>query len=138
MSKSGGDFQFFGGRMTSRGQCPRRGVLVNVQEWGCFSIFWGADDVTRRMSKGGGVLVNVVTTPPPFRKSCIRACVPPIQVQTPPPTWLAGYGPEHLRVQVQYKCFVMSCCSSRRPTHRRMRRGAGGGQGGPGIPPEEQ
>ena len=60
MTKSGGVFQFSGGRMTSRGQCPR----------GC-------------------VLVNVLT--PPFRKSCIRACVPPIQVQTPPPPpgWLA-------------------------------------------------
>ena len=30
MSKSGGVFQFSGGRMTSRGQCPRGGVLVNV------------------------------------------------------------------------------------------------------------
>ena len=29
-------------------------MLVNVQEWGCFSIFWRADDVTRTMSKGGG------------------------------------------------------------------------------------
>ena len=28
-------------------------VLVNVQEWGCFSIFRRADDVTRTMSKGG-------------------------------------------------------------------------------------
>ena len=40
--------------MTSRGQCPRGGVLVNVQEWGCLTIFWRADDVTRTMSKGGG------------------------------------------------------------------------------------
>ena len=32
------------------------GVLVNVQEWGYFSIFWRADDVTRTMSKGGGCL----------------------------------------------------------------------------------
>ena len=32
---------------------------MNVQEWRCFSIFWRADDVTRTMSKGGGVLVNV-------------------------------------------------------------------------------
>ena len=32
---------------------------MNVQEWGCFSIFLRADDVTRTMSKGGGVLVNV-------------------------------------------------------------------------------
>ena len=36
------------------------------------------DDVTRTMSKGGGA-----------------PGVPPIQVQTPPPpTWLAGYGPD--------------------------------------------
>ena len=27
---------------------------MNVQEWGCFSIFPRADDVTRTMSKGGG------------------------------------------------------------------------------------
>ena len=64
MSKSGGVFQFSGGRMTSR--------------------------VTRTMSKGGGVLVNV------FRKSCIRACVPPSQVQTPTPT-PPGYGPDTSR-----------------------------------------
>ena len=55
MSKSVGVFQFFGGRMTTRGQCP---------EWGFFSIFRRADDVTRTMSKGGGVLVNVLTPPP--------------------------------------------------------------------------
>ena len=30
------------------------GVLVNVQEWGCFSNFGSVDDVTRAMSKGGG------------------------------------------------------------------------------------
>ena len=29
------------------------GVLVNVPEWGCFSIFRRADDVTRTMSKSG-------------------------------------------------------------------------------------
>ena len=29
-------------------------MLANVQEWGCFSIFRRADDVTRTMSKGGG------------------------------------------------------------------------------------
>ena len=43
--------------MTSHGQCPRGGG-VHVQDWGCFSIFLRADDVTRTMSKGG-VLVNV-------------------------------------------------------------------------------
>ena len=29
-------------------------VLANVQEWGCFSIFRRADDVTRTMSKSEG------------------------------------------------------------------------------------
>ena len=83
--------------VTSRGQCPRGGgclLLVNVQGWGCFSIFWRVDDVTRTKSKGGGSCECL--HPPPFRKSCIRACVPPIQVQTPPhptPTWMDGYGP---------------------------------------------
>ena len=52
--------------MTSHGQCPM-GVLVNVQEWGCFTIFLRADDVTRTMSKGGCA----------FEKSCIRAWTPP-------------------------------------------------------------
>ena len=37
------------------------GVLVNVQEGGgCLSISWGANDVTRAMSKGG-----VLSSPPP-------------------------------------------------------------------------
>ena len=31
-------------------------MLVNVQEWGCFTICWRAVDVMRTMSKGGGVL----------------------------------------------------------------------------------
>ena len=52
--------------------------FVNVQEWGCFSIFLRSDDVTRTMSKEGGVLVkNPVSAPgppPPFQKSWIRAC----------------------------------------------------------------
>ena len=64
---------------------------------GCFSFFFRrADDVTQTMSKGGGGGACKCLHPPPFRKSCIRACVPPIQVQTPPPphTWMAGYGPE--------------------------------------------
>ena len=45
--------------------------FVNVQEWGCFSNFLRSDDVTRTMSKGGGVLVkNLVSVPgppPPFK-----------------------------------------------------------------------
>ena len=36
------------------GPIPPLWMLVNVQEWVCFSIFWRADDVTRTMSKGGG------------------------------------------------------------------------------------
>ena len=61
------------------------------------------DDVTRAMSKGGGVLVNVQEWGRFFklmtsRGQCPRGGggapgVPPIQVQTPP-TWLAGYGPD--------------------------------------------
>ena len=48
------------------------GVLVNVQEWGCFSNF--LDDVTRTMSKGGVLVKNPVSAPgpPPFQKSWIR------------------------------------------------------------------
>ena len=48
------------------------------------------DDVTRTMSKGG----------------CAPG-VPPIQVQTPPPTWLAGYGPAALFQHVlTYFCIL--------------------------------
>ena len=66
----------------------QEGVLVNVQEWGCFSIFRRADDITRTMSNGGGCLWmsspppsgNPVSTPemdppPPFQKSWIRPCL---------------------------------------------------------------
>ena len=43
--------------------------FVNVQEWGCFSIFLMADDVTRTMSKGGVLVKNPVSAPgpPPFK-----------------------------------------------------------------------
>ena len=53
---------------------------MNVQEWGCFSIFRRADDVTRTMSKGGGVLVNVFT-PPPFQE----ILYPRLDRDPPPP-----------------------------------------------------
>ena len=45
------------------------GVLVNVQEWGCFSNFLRSDDVTRTMSKGGVLVKNPVSAPgpPPFK-----------------------------------------------------------------------
>ena len=50
--------------MTSHRQCPRGVVvLANAQEWGCFSIFRRADDVTQTMSKGGGVLVECLHPP---------------------------------------------------------------------------
>ena len=71
--------------MTSRGQCPK-GVLVNVQEWGCFSIFRRADDVTQTKSKGGAceclhpppplqeILYPRLRWTPTFQKSWIRPC----------------------------------------------------------------
>ena len=59
-----------GMRMTSHGQCPWGGVLVNVQEWGCFSIFLRADDVMRTMSKGGCLwkILYPRLDPPPLSK----------------------------------------------------------------------
>ena len=39
-------------------------VLVNVQEWGCFSIFRRADDVTQTMSRGGACGMSSPTPPP--------------------------------------------------------------------------
>ena len=67
-------------------------MLVNVQEWGCFSIFWRADDVTRTMSKGG-VLVNVFT-PPPSGNPVSAPVFHLSKFRAPPPTWMAGYGPD--------------------------------------------
>ena len=70
--QEGGVFQFFGGRMTSRGQCPRRGACECPRVGAFFKLMTSRGQCPR----GGGA-----------------AGVPPIQVQTPPPTWLAGYGP---------------------------------------------
>ena len=55
--------------MTSRGQCPKGGGGGGCEcpRVGVFVIFWRADDVTRAMSKGGG-LVNVLTPPPPLQE----------------------------------------------------------------------
>ena len=47
---------------------------MNVQEWGCFSIFRRADDVTRTMPKGVVVLVNVS---PPFQEILYPRVDPP-------------------------------------------------------------
>ena len=41
MSKSGGVFQFFGGWMTSRGQCPRGVCLWMFKSGGVFQFFGG-------------------------------------------------------------------------------------------------
>ena len=67
-------------------QCPRGGggVLVNVQvqEWGCFSIFRRADQTSRGQCPRGVGCLWMSSPPPPFRKSCIRAW---IWIGTPPP-----------------------------------------------------
>ena len=58
--------------MTSHGQCPRGGGACECPRVGAF--------------------FKLMTS----RGQCPRGGapgVPPIQVQTPPPTWLAGYGP---------------------------------------------
>ena len=68
------DFSTFDLGVTSRDNV-QGGVLVNVQEWGCFSIFRRANDVTQTMSKGG-VLVksppsgNPVSARVPFFSKC--------------------------------------------------------------------
>ena len=84
--------------MTSRGQCPRVGgcLIVNVQEWGCFSIFRRADDVTRTMSKGGGGACECLQPPPPSGNPVSAPVFHPSKFRPPPPhTWMAGYGPAH-------------------------------------------
>ena len=40
--------------MTSRGQCPRGGGLVNVQEWGYLSFFGGRMKSRGQCPRGGG------------------------------------------------------------------------------------
>ena len=50
--------------MTSHGQCPGGGGLVNVEEWGPFSILRRAGD--GQCPGGGG---GECSPPPPFRKS---------------------------------------------------------------------
>ena len=75
--QEGGVFQFFGGRMTSRGQCPRGGACECPRVGAFFKLMTSRGQCPRGGAPG----------------------VPPIQVQTPPPThththaWLAGYGP---------------------------------------------
>ena len=60
--------------MTSHGQCPRGGVLVNVQEWGRFSNWWRhADNV---QGGGGGCAwcsTHPSSDPPPHLAGWLRA-----------------------------------------------------------------
>ena len=64
-------------------------VIVNVQEWGCFSIFRRADDVTWTMSKGGGACECL--HPPPSGNPVSAPVFHPSKFRPPPPTprWLA-------------------------------------------------
>ena len=62
-------------------------TIVNDQQWGCFSIFRRADDVTRTMSKGG-VLVNVFTPP---SGNPVSAPVFHLYSSDPPPPHLDGW-----------------------------------------------
>ena len=110
-------------------------TIVNDQQWGCFSIFRRADDVTRTMSRGGclwmpksgGVFqfsggrmtsrgqcprggAYECLHPPPLQE--IRACVPPIQVQTPPPPpvdgWLRACDPTSSLIHASATCDWLS------------------------------
>ena len=57
--------------MTSREQCPRGGACECPRVGAFFKLMTSRGQCPRGGAPG----------------------VPPIQVQTPPPTWLAGYGP---------------------------------------------
>ena len=74
--------------MTSHRQCPTRGggVLVNVQEWGSFSISRRADDVTRTMSKGV-CACECLHPPPPLSGNPVSApeMPPPLSKILDPP-----------------------------------------------------
>ena len=61
-------------------------VLVNVQEGGgCFSIFRRANDVTQTMSKGGGVLVKSPPSGNPVSAPVICVKFWAINPAAPPP-----------------------------------------------------
>ena len=73
-------------------ECPRVGVFFNFSE----GVWRHADNV----QGGGGCLWMSceclwMSSHPPPRKSCIRACIVfhPSKFRPPPPTWMAGYGP---------------------------------------------
>ena len=89
-----GCFSIFGGRMMSRGQCPRGGggacECPRVKSAGVFQFSGGRMTSRGQCPGGGGGACECLHHHPhPFRKSCIRTCAPPIQVQTPPPPgWL--------------------------------------------------
>ena len=64
MSKSRCVFQFFGGWMTSRGQCPRGWWCLWMSKSGCVFQFFGG----RMTSRGQCPRVCVCFTPPPLQE----------------------------------------------------------------------
>ena len=84
---------------------------MNVQEWGCFSIFLRADDVTRTMSKGGGVLVkNPVSAPGPPPPP------PPSKILDPRLGTLGVYRPKWKFIQTIESHHYVQHSDSYRPT----------------------
>ena len=84
------------------------GVLVNVQECGNFSIFRRAGDVTRTMSKGGGACECLHPPPPsgnPVSAPALYIVFHPSKFRPPPHTWMAGYGPD---ISVSNSCEAQS------------------------------
>ena len=59
----GGVFQFSGGRMTSRGQCPRGGCLWMSKSGGVFQFSGGRMTSRRQCPRGGGG--GCLWNPPP-------------------------------------------------------------------------
>ena len=88
VQESGGVFQFFGGRMTSRGQCPRGGGVCACE---CPRVGAFFKLMTSRGQCPRGCCECLHPAPPPFRKSCIRAwcSTHPSSDPPPPPGWLA-------------------------------------------------
>ena len=86
VQESGGVFQFFGGRMTSRGQCPRGGgCACECPRVGAFFKL-----MTSRGQCPRGCC-ECLHPAPPSGNPVSAPGVPPIQVQTPPPPHLDGW-----------------------------------------------
>ena len=85
--QEGGVFQFFGGRMTSRGQCPRGGACE------CPRV---------------GAFFKLMTSDGQCPRGGVRLVFHPSKFRPPPPTWLAGYGPGYLQVLISVKQLEIS------------------------------